>query len=135
MTKRAAQCHHVPLCCSKSSTQAQVPITLLCTTAPVTSQYPCLRKPPTRGRLEVTAGDSCPSVSPLLSFPQESSERKERLPSLHALLAPCSKEQTRQGTVSSAAPSREQVCKLSSSVFEAKELAAFYCNNFQVQQF
>lgn len=40
VTKRGAQCHCVPLCCSKSSTQAQVPI-MVCSTAqaPIT-QYP-----------------------------------------------------------------------------------------------
>lgn len=40
VTKRGAQCHRVPLCCSKSSTQAQVPITVCSTAQAPITQYP-----------------------------------------------------------------------------------------------
>lgn len=70
---------------------------LSCSTAPITPQDPSEKSTPiplrktTRGRQQVRAGDS-------LVCPLESSERKERLPFLHALHAPYSKQQTWQGT-------------------------------------
>lgn len=108
VTKRGARCHRVPSCCSKSSNQAQVLITVLCSIALITSQYPSLRKT-TRGRLEVRAGDSIHCFLPF-SLAHWKAVRGRR-GCLYCMFCSFSKEQTRQGTNSSAGPSREQVWK------------------------